>query len=53
MTDNIKKSLKERCTLKNVFPKMVRGKLTMIKFWKSLENVLRKFSKLERTILSK
>ena len=27
---------------------MVRGKLVMIKFWKSLQNVLRKFSKLKK-----
>ena len=51
MTDNIKKYLKGRCKLTIFFLQKVRRKLIMIKFWKSLQNALRKFSKLKRTFL--
>ena len=32
---------------------MVKGKLIMIKFWKSLQNVLRKFSKAKKNCIFK
>ena len=53
MTDIIKKSLKERCKLTKFFTKLVRGKLIMIKFWKSLKNALIKSLKLKRTTFLK
>ena len=49
MTDNVKKSLKERCKL----TKLVREKLIMIKFWKSLKNALSKSLQLKRTTVLK
>ena len=48
MTDIVKKILKERCKLTKFFTKMVREKLIVINFCKSLKNTLRKSLKLKR-----
>ena len=43
------KVFKKRYHLTKFFTKMVREKLIMIKFWKSMKNALSKFLKLKTT----
>ena len=53
MTDNLKKTLKERRKLSKIFYINCQRKIIMIKFWKSLKNALSKIWKLKRTTFLK